>query len=66
MDTYYFINIMKVIRIIRIIRIGKIVATFNYMFLERKYGETDNDNYGEENENIILCFNNHSPSYFFS
>jgi class 3 adenylate cyclase len=65
MDTYYFINIMKVIRIIRIIRIGKIVAMFNYMFLERKYGESDNDNYGEENENISTTFINFSSHKIF-
>ena len=65
MDTIYFINIMKAIRIFRIIRIGKLVTMLNYVFLERKYDEIDDDNLGEENENISTTFVNFSSYKIF-
>ena len=65
MDTIYFINIMKAVRIIRVIRIGKIVTMFNYVFLERKYDDLENDHFGEENENISTTFINFSSYKIF-
>ena len=65
MDTIYFINIMKIVRIIRVIRIGKIVTMFNYVFLERKYDDLENDHFGEENENISTTFVNFSSYKIF-
>ena len=65
MDTIYFINIMKAVRIIRVIRIGKIVTMFNYVFLERKYDDLENDHLGEENENISTTFINFSSYKIF-
>ena len=65
MDTIYFINIMKIVRIIRVIRIGKIVTMFNYVFLEKKYDDFENGNFGEENENISTTFVNFSSYKIF-
>ena len=65
MDTIYVINIMKAVRIIRVIRIGKIVTMFNYVFLERKYDDLENDHFGEENENISTTFINFSSYKIF-
>ena len=65
MDTTYFINIMKAIRIFRIIRIGKLVTMLNYVLLERKYDEIDDDNLGEDNENISTTFVNYSSYKIF-
>ena len=65
MDTSYFINIMKAIRVFRIVRIGKIVTMFNYLFLERTYDDTDNENLGQQSENISTAFINYSSYKIF-
>ena len=66
MDRQFFIYFyMKVVMVIRVIRIGKIVTMFNYMFLEKKYGDIDNAFAGEEYENISHTFINCSSYKIF-